>query len=59
MDDIVSPQPVLKTDADYKAAIEECLAEMKRLHEQMKRDQEAIEKSRARTREMLAQLKVS
>ena len=32
-----------KPRANYKATLEQCLAEMQRLHEQMMRDQEDID----------------
>ena len=46
-------------DAKLKAAIEKIFAELDHEREQMKRDQEEIERSRVRTRAMLAQLKAA
>lgn len=58
MEDTVTTQPALKTSADFQAAIDRCLAEIKRLRDLMARDQAAIEESRQRTRAMLDRLKV-
>jgi predicted nucleic acid-binding Zn-ribbon protein len=41
---------VPRTDAEYEAAIEQMLAEMRRLNERMKDDQTAIERLKAETR---------
>jgi hypothetical protein len=49
----------LKTPADYEAAIEQCLAEMQHLHEQIERDQEDIDRLRVETKALLAALKVA
>jgi len=49
----------LKTRADYKAAIEQCLVEMQCLHEQMARDQEDIDRLRAATQALLAALQAA
>lgn len=46
-------------DVETKAAIEKIFVELEREREQMKRDQEDIERSQARTRAMLAQLKAA
>ena len=48
-----SPQ----TDAEYEAAIEQSLAEMKRLREQMNEDQEEIDRLKAETQSILAELR--
>jgi hypothetical protein len=40
----------LKTRSDYKAAIEQYMAEMQRLHDQMARDQEDINRLRVEAR---------
>jgi serine phosphatase RsbU (regulator of sigma subunit) len=44
-------------EAELKAAIEKIFVEIGREHETMKRDQEEIERSRERTRKILARLK--
>ncbi|MBI1924494.1 hypothetical protein HYR99_09610 [Candidatus Poribacteria bacterium] len=54
---MISSQPTLETAADYEAAIEQCLAEMKRLNEQLKQDQADIDRLKAETRAMLAKMK--
>jgi hypothetical protein len=46
-------------EANLKAAIDECLAQIEQLREQMKSDQAEIVRSRARTDAILAQLKAS
>ncbi len=46
-------------DAELKAAIERIFVEIEREHEQMKRDREEFERSKARTHEMLAELKAA
>jgi hypothetical protein len=55
---IVTEHP-LKTRADYKTAIEQCLTEMQHLHEQIERDQEDIDRLRAETKALLAALKAA
>jgi len=59
MKDSIATEVSLKTRADYKAAIEQCLAEMQRLHEQMERDQEDIDRLRAETKTLLAALQAA
>jgi predicted RNase H-like nuclease (RuvC/YqgF family) len=49
MKDSVSSHPTLETPADYEAAIEECLAEIRRLNEQMQNDRRDIERLKAET----------
>lgn len=56
MDETLRTDPTMKTDSDYKRAIDEMLREIERLSDVMKRDQQDIESSRKRTREMLARL---
>ena len=46
-------------EAELKTAIEKVFAEIEREHEQMKRDREDFERSKARTRAMLAALKTA
>jgi hypothetical protein len=57
MENTITTDVSLKTPADYEAAIDQCLAEMQRLHEQMERDQEDIDRLRAETKALLAALK--
>jgi seryl-tRNA synthetase len=59
MENTIATEISLKTRADYKAAIAQCLAEMQRLHEQMARDQEDIDRLRAETKALLAALQVA
>ena len=46
-------------ESEMRAAIEKLFVEIEREHEQMKLDQEEIERSKARTRAMLAKLKAA
>jgi peptidoglycan hydrolase CwlO-like protein len=46
-------------EADVKAAIEKMLAEVEQNREKMQRDQEEIDRLKARTRSMLAQLEAA
>jgi hypothetical protein len=48
-----------KADAEYEAAIDNLITEMKRIREQMAHDQREIERLRAETCAILAQLKAS
>jgi hypothetical protein len=57
MENTITTEVSLKTPSDYEAAIEQCLAEMQRLHEQMERDQEDIDRLRTETKMLLAELK--
>ena len=59
MENTIATEVSLKTRADYQAAIEQCLAEMQRLHEQMERDQEDIDRLRAATQALLAALQAA
>jgi hypothetical protein len=59
MENTITTEVSLKTPADYEAAIDQCLAEMQRLHEQMERDQEDINRLRAETKALLAALKAA
>ena len=49
MADSVSSQPTLKSAAEYEAAVEECLSEIRRLNEQMEKDRGEIDKLKAET----------
>ena len=59
MEHTITTEIPLKTRADYDAAIEQCLIEMQRLHEQMERDQEDIDQLQAETKALLATLKAA
>lgn len=59
MDETALPQPALQTAADYEAAIEQCLAQMKRVQDQIDKDQADIDRLKAETRAMLARLKAA
>lgn len=48
-----------KDDAELEAAIEQIFVEIEREHEQMKKDQEEIDRLKVRTRAILAQLKAA
>ena len=59
MENTIATEVSLKTRAGYKAAIEQCLTEMQRLHEQMERDQEDIDCLRVETKALLAALQAA
>ena len=46
-----------QTDAEYELAIEHCLEEMNRLRVQMNADQEDIDRLKAETQAILAELR--
>lgn len=48
-----------KADAEYEAAVDNLIAEMKRIREKMADDQREIERLRAETRAILAQMKAA
>ena len=48
-----------KADAEYEAAIDSMVEEMKRMREQMADDQREIERLRAETQVILSQLKAA
>jgi len=58
MSGTVTPE-LTAEESEIKAAIEKLFIEIDRAHEQMKRDQEEIECSKARTRAILAKLKAA
>jgi hypothetical protein len=58
MDKTLLAEPTAEEAARMRTEIAECLAEIKKLRDRMRRDQVEIEKSRARTRAMLADLQV-
>lgn len=45
------------TEAEYQAAIERCLAEMKRLRVQIDEDQQEIDRLKTETRAIIAELR--
>jgi hypothetical protein len=49
MEGSVSPPPTPETAADYEAAIEGCLVEIRRLNEQMRNDRDEIERLKTET----------
>jgi hypothetical protein len=55
MADTFLSMPEPRTDAEYEAAINEMFAEMDRLNKLIKQDDEEIEQSRRRTKELSAQ----
>ena len=55
MDEKLLSQPMLKTAADYQAAIEQLLTEMKRLNEQMDADRREIDRLKAETETLRAE----
>jgi hypothetical protein len=59
MENTIATEVSLKMWADYKVAIEQCLAEMHRLHERMVYDQEDIDLLRAETQALLAALQAA
>jgi hypothetical protein len=59
MENTIATDVSLKTRSDYEAAIEQCLSEMRRLHEQMARDQEDIDRLRVETTALLAALQAA
>ncbi len=57
MEEAATAAGTLKTPQEYKAAIEDCLAEMRRLQEQIARDREEAYRLRDETRSALARLR--
>jgi len=57
MEKTISIEPTAEEAAKIQTAIQQCFAEIEHLRERMRQDQADIEKSRARTRTMLAQLR--
>jgi hypothetical protein len=57
MDNPLTIEPNAEEVANLQAAIQDCLVQIENLRERMKRDQVDIERSRMRTRAILAQLK--
>lgn len=55
MENFVSSQPVPQTSADYEAAVEQLLAEMKRLNQLIQSDRTDIEQLKAETRTLKAE----
>ncbi len=59
MEDRTMSQLPPQTTNEYEAAIEECLAQMKRLQEQIDKDQVEIDRLKVETRAILAQMKAA
>lgn len=59
MEDALTTSPAAEDAAQFQLAIAQCLAEVDYLREQMSRDQGEIDRSRARTRTLLAELKTT
>src|SRR5262245_20000167 len=59
MENTITTAVFLKSRSDYKAAIERYLAEMQRLHEQMARDQQDIDRLRAAAKALVAELQAA
>lgn len=59
MDETMTATPPAEDAAYYQKAIAECFAEMDRLHEIMVQDQIEIERSQARTRALLDEIKAN
>lgn len=57
MTDLTPSFPTPQTDDELKAAIDRCFAEMRRLRALMEKDQTDIDRLKAETRAILAQLK--
>ncbi len=55
-DKTMHPQK-LQTAADYEAAFAECLSQMQQMRERIDRDQAEIDRLKAETRAVLAQLR--
>ena len=59
MEDKAFQPPILKSAADYEAAIEGCLAQMRQLRQRMDRDQAEIDRLKAETRALLDELRAA
>lgn len=59
MENTASVEVTPQADSEYAAAIDHYLAETRRIREEMADDQKEIERLRAETRAMLAQLKAA
>ena len=55
MDNVVSAQPLPQNAADYEAAVEQLLAEVKRLNQHMQSDRTDIERLKTETRTLKAE----
>ena len=55
MNDVVSSQSLPQTAADYEAAVEQLLAEMKRLNQQMQNDRTDTERLKDETQTLKAE----
>ncbi len=59
MEDALTIKPSTEEAAQFQLAIAQCLMEVDQLREQMSRDQMEIDRSRTRTRALLAELKTT
>ncbi len=59
MANIEGSLPMPKTDKEYKAAIDQCFAQIERMREQIARDQMEIDRLKAETRAILAELRTA
>jgi hypothetical protein len=59
VDEKTLPRAAPKTSAEFEAAIEQCLAEMERLQQQIKTDQAEIDSLKAETRAILAKMRAA
>ena len=59
MADMTITQMSPQTEPEYKAAIEQCLVQMKRLREQINQEQAEIDRLKAETRAILMELKAA
>lgn len=57
MPEMILNQPTPQTKAEYEIALEQRLTEMKRLREQMNEDQEEIDRLKAETQAIIAELR--
>lgn len=55
MDNVISAQPLPQNAADYEAAVEQLLAEVKRLNQHMQSDRADIERLKDETRTLKAE----
>ena len=57
MSELTLAQPTPQTDADYQAAIEQLLADARRLSERAQQDQNDIERLRAKSAPLRAEIR--
>jgi ABC-type Zn uptake system ZnuABC Zn-binding protein ZnuA len=59
VDEKTLSQAAPQTSAEYEAAIDQCLAEMERLQQQIRNDEAEIGRLKAETRALLAKMKAA